>query len=235
MDTYSSGEVAAILGVSVPTVHRAVARLDLTPAKTGGGHLRFTAAEVRPLIGALGAIPVVAGLSREAVQALAALARSPLGLRSARAVARRAVLSPTTAERLLGRLLSAGLVVKERRRFVEGRVTEGDLWQVNWSSRRWSAIAATVGRAVLPRQRAPRGTDRFPRRLAHLVWNAEVATLDRHRHARYLAERMIASADAQGLAWAASALPADALAAAGRLRGLGDADRALALNLAAAR
>ncbi len=235
MDTYSSGRVAVILGVAVPTVHRAVRRLDMRPDATAGGHRSVSYVEVSALTGAFGAIPVVPGFTREEVQVLAGLARSPLGLRSVRAVARRAVVSPTAADRLLGRLLAAGLVVKEQRRFVEGRVTDGCLWRIDWSSLRWPGLAPTVGRSVLPRPRARPQSARFPRRLGHLVWNADVATLDTRRHAAYLAERVMTSGDVQGLAWAATALPAESLASARRLRGLPAPARALAGNLADAR
>jgi hypothetical protein len=53
----------------------------------------------------LGIAPAITGLRREDVLVLAALGRRPLGLGSARAVARAAGVSPTTAGRSLNRLV----------------------------------------------------------------------------------------------------------------------------------
>lgn len=235
MDTYSSGRVARAIGVSVPRLHRAVERLGLNPSTTPGGHLRLSGGDVRAIVRVLGAVPPAAGMSRAAMQVVVALSRSPLGLRSGRAVARRAGLSPTGADRLLGELVAAGLVVKEHRRFVEGGITEGDLWRINWASPDWPAIAPVAGRAVLATRRPHQPPDRFPRRLGHLFWNAEVASIEPARHGDYLAGRLLLAHDAQGLAWAASNLSPASLRAAGRLRNVPGPTRALAENLAAAR
>ncbi|MHB8465081.1 MAG: helix-turn-helix domain-containing protein [Acidimicrobiales bacterium] len=234
MDGVSSGRLACILGVSVPTVHRAVARLELGPPRTAGGHMRFRPEEVVALISTLGVAPRVDGLSREDVFVLTALARSPLGLRSARAVARASGVSPTTARRSLDGLVSAGLALHDRKRFVEGSVVEGELWRARVTSARWAELAPALSRVILPTRGDVR-RERFPRRLAHLLWNADLARVDRVEHGAYLASRLLTSGDPQAAAWASANLSAAAIRSVVGLRGVPADRQALAENLAAAR
>ena len=72
----------------------------------------------------LGVVPSVDGLSRVETQVLAALARAPRGLASVRAVARRAVVSPTAAAGALDSLAERGLVRWEREWVAAGRARE---------------------------------------------------------------------------------------------------------------
>ncbi|MGH8926571.1 MAG: hypothetical protein ACRDWA_18395 [Acidimicrobiia bacterium] len=95
----TTGKVAAALATTRSRIHRAVAAGVVRPARTRGGHLRFTARDVAVLERRLGRSPRVAELSREKVRVLAALGRRPFGLRSVRAVARAAGISPTVASR----------------------------------------------------------------------------------------------------------------------------------------
>lgn len=67
------------------------------------------------------------GLSPPEVRALAALALSPAGLRSVRAVARRAGLSPTTAGRILVSLAGKGLASVATETVAEGQPIEVDV------------------------------------------------------------------------------------------------------------
>lgn len=151
---------------------------------------------------------------------LAALARRPLGLRSARAAARAAGVSPTTASRALQSLRSRGYVVLRDVRAAEGRARGVRIWTVRWSARRWLRIAGEVGRCVLPDPGDAPTVTRVPRRLAHLFWNADVNDLDHIRDGHYIADRILRDGDAQGLAWLAKMLPKEAIAAAACGRGL---------------
>ena len=108
---------------------------------------------------------------------LVALGRRPFGLRSARAVARAAGVSPTTAGRSLRRLVEQGYVAQETVRVAEGEVRDVTVWTVRWDGAAWLRIAETIGDAVLPASTAepPRQTgDGLPRRLAHLFWNEDL-------------------------------------------------------------
>ncbi|MHB1891747.1 MAG: MarR family transcriptional regulator [Acidimicrobiales bacterium] len=125
----------------------------LAPERTAGGHLRLTPGEVRALRQALGTRPSVAGLTWQDTLVLAALSRHPLGLVSARAVALRAGISPTTAARALRRLREAGYVEQVERDVAEAHVRRISLWQVRYSSPRWLEVAAEVGEVDLPEVR----------------------------------------------------------------------------------
>ena len=177
---------------------------------------------------------VAVGLSRTETLVAAALSRRPLGLRSVRAVARAGAVSPAGARRALSRLERAGLVVHERRRFVEGPVVTGDLWRDDVTSPRWSELAPLLGSVVFAVRPAPPAAG-VPRRLAHLFWNADVSRLDPVDDGPYLAARLLLSGDPQALAWAATNLSASALRSVVGLRGVSPDRRALAENLAAAR
>lgn len=232
---WTVGEVAERLGVTPPTVLRAVRRLGLEPARTAGGHRRFDADEVADhLVSELGIVPTLRGLSRESVQVLAGLSRHPLGLSSVRAVARASCVSATTASRLLPRLVDEGLVVESTRRVAHGRAADVHLFEIAWASPKWQAVAGQVGRVVLPSRPGNRSTRAVPRRLAHLFWNADFDAVDPDRDARYVAGRLLLSDDTQAVAWAVAHLPAEALLAAGALRHATAEHRSLAMNAAAA-
>jgi excisionase family DNA binding protein len=238
MDTVlTTGQVAAELGTTRSRVHRAVAAGLVRPARTPGGHLRFNADDVRLLERRLGFAPRVAGLRREEVLVFAALLRHPLGLRSARAVARAAGISPTTASRALRRLGRAALVRRSRRRAVLGAGTDVDVWGVNVRDRRLGRLGPVLAGVVFPGP--PMGGDgddrRLPVWLRHLFWNADTRRLDVERDAAYIAGRVLGSEDAQAHAWAAATLPADAFLRAASIRGVQPRRAALARNLAAAR
>ena len=70
--------------------------------------------QVESLRAHLGVLTAAPGLSRVETQVLAALARAPRGLLSARSVARRAGVSPTAATHALSALEERGLVRRER-------------------------------------------------------------------------------------------------------------------------
>jgi hypothetical protein len=237
MDTpLGSGKVALILGTTRSRLHRAVAAGVVSPTRTSGGHLRFEPGDVEVLARRLGVVPRIAGLNREDVLVLAALARRPLGLRSARAVGRVAGVSPTAAGQTLIRLERAGLVRRRRRRVVRGAVTDLGIWEANVGDPRWPELAPVLGRVVLPTH-DERPADRpasVPAWLRHLFWNADVSRLEVDRDAAFIAGRILSSDDAQAHAWAAATLPAGALERAAVIRGIEPRRAALARNLAAA-
>lgn len=234
--TLSTGEVAAALGTTRSRVHRAVAAEVVRPARTSGGHLRFTADDVGVLERRLGVVPRVSGLSREEVLVLAALMYRPFGLRSARAVARSARISPTTASRALARLMGMGLVGRRLRRVVMGEVVDVEVWEVNRRHRLWGELRSALASVVFAQ--APVGGNGEgstpPVWLRHLFWNAEVGKLDLERDGAYIAGRVLGSEDVQAHAWGAANLPAAAFRRAASIRGLEPRRVALARNLAAA-
>jgi DNA-binding transcriptional ArsR family regulator len=233
MDSRTTGEVAAELGISVPRVHRAVVRLGLRPRLTRGGHLRLNRGEVAAIAGEVGRTPArLSGLGRYEVLLLAALSHHPLGLLSARAVARAARLSPTTATRLLGRLEAAGLVERTRERVVAGRVRDLELWRVIYTGAAWRAVAPQVAQVELAEPVVQPPAEHLPRRLQHLFWNVpDLQGLDLRQGGAAAAHRLLSSTDPQALAWAAEHLPSRALHRAAGFRGTDEAVAALAENL----
>lgn len=233
---YTTGQVAKRLGTTRTRIHRAVAQGVVDPTTTSGGHLRFTEAGVALLELRLGFAPTVTGLSREEVLVATTLLRHPMGLRSARSVARAAGISPTTASRALHRLEKMALVRRRGRRVVLGTSTDVDVWKINVRNRRWARLAPMLADAILPESsESANRPRRVPIWLRHLFWNADVHRLDVERDAAYIAGRILASDDAQAHAWAAQTLPAEAFLEAARMRGVPARRAALALHLAAAR
>jgi DNA-binding transcriptional ArsR family regulator len=234
MDTgLSTSQVANALYVSMPTVRRAVGDLGLEPATTPGGHLRLDEVEVSALRDHLGLVPPVDGLSRTEVQALAALSRAPLGLRSVRAVARAARISPTAAGRALEALTAAGLVCSEERTLAEGRATAATTWTVA-PGPTWFGVADQIALVELPRPSPATPPRRVPQRFWHLFWNADPAALDLDHDAPMIATRMLLGDDLSALAWACAHLPGDALRHAAANRGADPRLRALVDTVMAA-
>lgn len=234
MDTVlATGRVADRLGTTRSRVHRAVAQGVVRPEATSGGHLRFTASEIALLERRLGFAPAIAGLRREQVLVAAALLGRPLGLRSARAVARAAGISPTTASRALRHLEQKEMVRRRRRRVMLGAPTDVEVWEVDVRNRRWARLGPLLADTVFPEAVEPvAGEGRVPIWLRHLFWNADVHLLDVQRDAAYIAGRILASDDAQAHAWAAATLPAEAFLHAARMRGVPGRRAALARNVA---
>ncbi len=229
----TTGRVAERLGTTRSRVHRAVAEGVVRPEATLGGHLRFTAEDVGRLVRRLGFAPRVEGLTREEVLVAAALLDRPLGLRSARAVARVAGISPTTASRALHRLQHLSLVRLRRRRVMLGTVTDVEVWEIDVRNQRWGDLAPVLAETVFPEgSDAEAGDGRVPVWLRHLFWNADVHELDSEQDAAYLAGRILASDDALAHGWAAVTLPADAFERAAQMRGVPVRRAALARNLA---
>lgn len=236
MDTDLAASGAAdLLGTTVPRVYRAVRDGKVPHVVDSRGHLRFSAEAVELLRRRWGYAPTIKDLSREQVFVLAALSRRPLGLCSARAVARAAGVSPTTASRALRALADAGYVERRTQRVAEGGARDVDVWVVRWGSEQWRRVASDLGRCVLPAPRPDPRQRRLPRRLGHLFWNVDLGQLDVVRDGRLIAGRVLRSDDAQALAWLAATIdPAD-IEAASRERGLDPKRASLGRLLAASR
>lgn len=232
MDTISATEAARRLATSVPRVKRAIDRLGLAVERGRGGRVRLTAQQLDELRGELGAVAPVDGLTRVETQALAALARAPRGLASARAVARRAGLSPTAAAAAVRSLAGRGLVRREREWVAAGRAHELELVRADTSAPAWPALAPRLAAVRLPRERPQRTSSRVPARLRHLFWNADPRRVDVRAHGGYIAERLLSTRDLDGLAWGLRTLRAADWEQASRTRGLSAQQRALARNLA---
>jgi hypothetical protein len=114
----------------------------------------------------------------------------------------------------------------------QGHAVEATVYQVRFGSQQWLALAPHIARVRLPArpERAP--VKRVPPRLVHLFWNVAPAQLDVASSAPFIARRLIASFDPDGLAWGTLNLPASAWEHAAAARGLEPAKRALAHNLA---
>lgn len=224
--TYSVGDVASALGTTAHRVRRARAHV-------GRNKERIPSSQLRELVTELGAAPVVDGLSREALFVLSALAQRPLGLRSARAVARAAGVSPTTATRLL-RELEPDYVDHEREQAIEGGVREVDVWYANRISPAWRDVEDVVRSTVTPvGVRDQRPSTRVPRRLWHLFWNTDPAALDVRHDGAFIAHRLLATRDLQGLAWLASgAVSRPNLRKASEAKDLDDRQKGFALSIA---
>ena len=230
MDTYSAAGVARELGTTTPRVVRAINRLGLD-ARAPNGRFELTPAMVERLRGELGAAPRVVGLSGVEVQALAALGRAPLGLASARVVARQAGISPTAATQALRALERDGLVRREAAVIAAGRARRVELLHANRRSNRWSELAPALAGAHPARRRHTRDRS-VPGRLRHLFWNTAPSQLNVDSAGVYIARRLLSTMDFDGLAWGAGNLRPSDWEEAARARGLDPDVRALARNLA---
>ncbi len=174
-------------------------------------------------------------MSHSEVQALAALRNAPLGLVSARAVARRSGLSPTAAAAALRSLLEKGLVTRRRETIAAGRAREEQIWHANRANSHWAALDPALGKTRRPQRQKPTSTPgRVPSYLLHLFWNTADAQLDVGTAGPYIARRLLRTMDLQGLAWGAIALSPQDWRAGSRARGLDPSVKQLARNLAGA-
>lgn len=181
----------------------------------------------------LGAVGDTGSLSRVELQALAAIASAPRGLLSARAVARRADLSPTAAARAVESLERDGLVARERVMIALGRAHEAEIIRARPESEAWASVADSVAAVRLPAARS-RAARRVPAELRHLFWNTAPGQLDLDHGGGYIARRLIQTGDIDGLAWGAEHLKPSDWQHAAQTRGLDPDMRALAENLAEA-
>lgn len=224
----TASQLARELGTSVPRVVRAAQRLGFD-LRSGRGRLVLSPAQVRKLRSVLGCHQAAPGLSYTETAALAALARSPLGLTSARAVARKAGLSATATLRALARLTSAGLVTHEDAVLVAGRSRNVRLLHANRRDPAYRALAPILAQVEPPE--GPRNQE-VPANLRHLFWNTNPSQLNVAHGGEYIARRLLRTVDPAGLAWGARNLTPAHWRVGARARGLDPAVRALAENLA---
>ncbi len=230
--TLSTTEAARGLNTTLPRVHRSLSRLGIG---TYDGHRRkLTYGDFKRLQADLGFVPDREDIGREELLVLAALRQHSLGLRSARAVARVAGVSPTTASRALARLGNKGYVVHPLRRVVEGTVKEVELWEINWSAPVWRSVESDVRRAVLPaRVAADHASSSPPKYLDHLFWNVDRPSLNLDSDGAFIVLRVLGSLDLQGLSWLASgAISKENLRRVSRACGISPRQKDFALNLA---
>jgi DNA-binding MarR family transcriptional regulator len=232
MDSVTGAALARQLNTSVPRISRAVERLGID-ARQANGRLAFTPGQAARLRRALGVTPKIEGISRPETQVLAALRSAPFGLVSARAVARRSGLSPTTAARALSALHDRELVTRSTETIAAGRARRVEVWRANFGHRRWPRLDPVLAEVEAPKRRGE-VEGRVPTRLLHLFWNTDEQQLDVQSAGPYIARRLLRTMDLQGLAWGARALGPNDWRQASRARGLDPKARQLARNLAEA-
>jgi MarR family len=225
----SASAVAEELGTSVPRVARAARRLGLD-TRSGRGRFAFDPDAVRRLREELGRHKHLAGLTRPQVAVLAALFRSPLGIPSARAVALRAGISPTSASRAVRSLLDPGLIQQWPEVIAAGAPRHVLMLYANREHPRWRELVPHLRRVTAPKAQRD---ERVPARLDHLFWNSSPAQLEVARGGPYIARRLLRTLDPAGLSWGARNLDAEDWLQAAHARGLDPATRTLARNLAA--
>ncbi len=232
MDTVSGAQLARELGTSVPRISRAIERLGID-ARQANGRLALTPHQAERLRGALGVSLALPGLTRTQVRVLAALRSAPFGMVSARAVARRAAISPTAATHALGDLLTLGLVSRTEEVLAAGRARKATIWRAVLTHPRWGEIDRHLARVEIP-ARAETTDERVPPHLLHLFWNTAPSQLDVRTAGPYIARRLLREMDVQGLAWGAATLAREDWLQASRARGLEPGTRQMGKNLAEA-
>jgi hypothetical protein len=234
----SARQAAKTLGTSTPRVLRALAEAGIVVLP--GLRAKLTKGQVEQLRAKLGATPPVTGLSRTEALVAAALARSPLGLVSQRAVARRAGVSPTAAGRAIVSLREQGLIRVEDRVLPGRRAHRAAVIRADYGSPAWQRVAAELAHVSPPQPERPRAAavggvpKRVPAHLDHLFWNTADSQKDPRRAGGYIARRLLQAEDPEGLAWGAENLRRADWKHAAATRGIAPQARSLALNLAAA-
>lgn len=225
MDT-SAPELARELGVSLPTVHRALDELGVPRA--GRGHTRLVPPDaLETLLASRGSVPRHETPAAE-LRVLAVLSRAPLGLPSARKVALLAGLSPTTTTKALDALEARHLITRAPLAVASGRATRELRWKADFTA--WpDDLRNAVRRTRLPRP--PESTTAtLPRSLRHLFWNAEAAKLNPESDGSYMAGRLLEAPDVRAWRWALTNLaPVDISTAMSR-RGVSDRTKTLVEN-----
>lgn len=218
-------ELAKTLGVSLPAAHHALDKVGVP--RTGRGRVRTVDARTAStILASRGATPRSARTGAE-LRVLAALSFSPLGLRSFRAVAEKAGVSPTTASRLVTRLADEGYAVQREVKVASARARREKRWFAD--STRWSPDVRAAVRATRLRHRSPRQSN-LPPDLQYLFWNAEPSALDARKNGSYMAARLLTAPDIRAWQWALTNIPRDAVETAVSRRGVKDGTRALVQN-----
>lgn len=183
------------------------------PAARGPGQSREVPAQVvEAITREIGAVPRRrSGLTREAVLAARVISHAPLGVRSARALARLIGSSPTTASKVLRDLRTRGLVTQRTRTVASGRAVEVTEWVARDLGRWPQELLADVKAAALPVPPARKPAEKVPPRFHHLFWNVDVRALTLPADAAFVASRLLAAPDLAATAWALTELPYEAL------------------------
>lgn len=233
--TFSTTAMAESLGVSVPTIHRAISRLKLEPRRGTKRNLRLSEEDAQALLEHFGKAPKLDGFTREELFVLHVLQKHPFGLRSARAVARCTGISPSTASKALGDLGKRGIVEHRRVTVAEGQTRQIEVWILQIDPR-WMAdnLMTQIRSVVLPvPTQSVRREVYVPQRFKHLFWNADLSKLNTNDHGPAIAISIIEQYDPHALAWAIRNLDKGAFAVAARQRrGLSPKMLALASRIA---
>lgn len=218
-------QVARMLGVSLPAAHHALDAAGVP--RTGRGHTRTASTHlVESMIDRRGAVPR-SDRSGPELRVLAALSRSPLGQPSARAVAAKAGVSPTTASKVLGKLEGERLVARRESIVASGRARHERRWFAN--SRAWpEGLRDSVRRTRLPERHVTLSP--LPSDLHHLFWNADPSSLDPKVDGSYIAGRLLQAPDLRAWQWALTNLSRSDVTQALARRGVDEETRALARN-----
>ena len=232
----SSTQVAAGLGWSLPRLHRAIRTGAVAPTARVGRKLRFDPRSVQDLAERSGAVPIrPEGWSREETLVAAALARRPLGARSARVLAAETGVSPTSASKALRDLQARGVVAVSEEMVAEGRARPVRSWRCVFASPAYQSAAGALRRVVLPR---PGGrltpTRTVPARFAHLFWNQDVARLHTETAGVMIAKRILTSNDPTALRWLSTSVSPHDVAKAASGRGVSPSQAAAGRALAEA-
>lgn len=225
MDT-TAPQMARELGVSLPTVHRALDVLGV-PRVGRGRTRRIPDGALERLLASHGSAPRHETPASE-LRVLAALSRAPLGLPSARNVAVRAGLSPTTTAKTLRALEARRLVTQAPAEVASGRAKRELRWTTSTAA--WpEELRRAVRRTRLPRPQEA-SVSPLPRSLRHLFWNADVSTLAVEADGSYMAGRLLEAPDIRAWRWAlANISPTDIEKAMSR-RGVNPRTKALVKN-----
>lgn len=191
MDTQGAPAVAERLGISLPTLHRALPEISGN-RKARGRNVRLAEKTVQELLRRFGSVPKLEGFTRLEVQVLIALSRHPRGMISARQVAKSARVSPTSASRAIRSLTKKGLVRSRIARVFEGKVEDRPVIEVDWATPKWRSIAPKLSAAVLPSPEVQGAApSRLPPRLASTFWSGNWRQVDVTAHPDQVAYRIL--------------------------------------------
>lgn len=227
MDTKTAPEAARDLGVALSTMHAILDEAGVP--RPGRGNARpVPPAVVDMARRRLGSVPDRAhGLTRSKMLLLAALARSPLGSPSSRALAAIAGVSPTTASRDLRDLETSGLVERTTRTVAGDRAEHHSFWRLAADD---PTILRAVRKVTLPTLPADDDAPRLPRRLYRHFWNADPRRLSSDRDGSAIAGRLLGSDDVAAFDWALRHVSPALVDAALSRRGVAQATRRLVEN-----
>lgn len=232
---YSASDVARELGTSIPRVTRAVRRLNHTEVvRRAGNRVSISESGVRKLRKYLGVTPTIEGFSPVQIRVLAALAKSPLGVASFRVLGNKAGVAPNTAKSAFLELEKRGLAMRQHHWVAAGCAIEKELLFANVMSPSWPNIAPKLTKLSPPMHRLRKRYKRVPPYLRHLFWNTAWEQMEIKENGPYIAKRLLATGDVDGIGWGAAHLSASDWKAAANERGLKADMKALATNLAGA-